>query len=210
MIKISENDIATLRNDRELRRTSVYGSDIVYGILDYFEARQNELLEANNRYLERARKAEAGTLEAYLAQQIEWSRDTFGPALRTRGVIDHIRKELGEIEEKPHDLSEWVDVVILALDGFWRHGGEASGIMPALIAKQQKNMSRFWPDWKNMSEHRAIEHDRSAEAPKPCGIQDPTARDCPNMKEAGGGMSGERYSCVVCGKGYFLNYEEMK
>ncbi|MDI6836749.1 MAG: MazG-like family protein [Rhizobiaceae bacterium] len=51
-MKISENDIATLRNDRELRRTSVYGSDIVYGILDYFEARQNELLE-------RVRKAEA-------------------------------------------------------------------------------------------------------------------------------------------------------
>lgn len=26
----------------------------------------------------------------------------------------------------------------------------------------------------------------------------------------GGGMDGERYSCAVCGKGYFLDYEEMK
>ncbi len=45
---------------------------------------------------------------------------------------------------------------------------------------------------------------------KPCGIADPTTRDCPNMKEVGGGMDGERYRCAVCGKGYYLDYEEMK
>lgn len=33
---------------------------------------------------------------------------------------------------------------------------------------------------------------------------------CPNMKEAGGGFSGERYRCEVCGESYFLDYEEMK
>lgn len=44
----------------------------------------------------------------------------------------------------------------------------------------------------------------------PCGIADPSTRDCPNMKEVGGGMDGERYRCAVCGKGYFLDYEEMK
>lgn len=46
--------------------------------------------------------------------------------------------------------------------------------------------------------------------PQPCGIADPSTRDCPNMKEVGGGMDGERYRCDVCGKGYFLDYEEMK
>ncbi|ANL02640.1 hypothetical protein [Rhizobium phage RHEph18] len=45
---------------------------------------------------------------------------------------------------------------------------------------------------------------------KPCGISDPSTRDCPNMKEVGGGMDGERYRCAVCGKGYYLDYEEMK
>lgn len=45
---------------------------------------------------------------------------------------------------------------------------------------------------------------------EPCGIADPSTRDCPNMKEVGGGMEGERYRCAVCGKGYFLDYEEMK
>ena len=100
-------------------------------------------------------------LETYFERQIGWSRETFGPALRTGGVIDHIRKELREIEADPHDLSEWVDVVILAMDGFWRHGGKASDLLPALLAKQQKNMARTWPDWRTMSENSAIEHDRS-------------------------------------------------
>lgn len=46
-------------------------------------------------------------------------------------------------------------------------------------------------------------------AAAPCGIADPTTRDCENMKEVGGGMDGERYRCDVCGKGCFLDYEEM-
>jgi hypothetical protein len=102
-----------------------------------------------------------GGIEEYFERQIGWSRETFGPSLRTKGVLDHIRKELGEIEHKPHDLSEWVDVVILAMDGFWRHGGKAADLLPALLAKQQKNIARTWPDWRGMSEDSAIEHDRS-------------------------------------------------
>ena len=105
-------------------------------------------------------------IESYLARQIEWSRNTFGPALRTKGVIDHIRKELSEIEADPHDLSEWIDVVILAMDGFWRHGGSAADFLPRLLTKQQKNMARNWPDWRDRSEDHAIEHDRSTEEPR--------------------------------------------
>jgi len=36
---------------------------------------------------------------AHLARQREWSTRTFGPGPRTKGVIDHIRKELHEIED---------------------------------------------------------------------------------------------------------------
>lgn len=100
----------------------------------------------------------------YFERQIAWSRETFGPALRTKGIIEHIGKELSEIERKPHDLSEWVDVITMALDGFWRHGGTAAGLFPALLANQQKNMARSWPDWRTMSEDSAIEHDRSKDA----------------------------------------------
>ena len=103
------------------------------------------------------------TIEAYYARQIEWSRQTFGPGERTNGVLDHIRKELTEIAAEPHDLSEWIDVIILAMDGFWRHGGTAEDLLPRLLAKQQKNMARKWPDWRTMSEDKAIEHDRTQE-----------------------------------------------
>jgi transposase-like protein len=33
---------------------------------------------------------------------------------------------------------------------------------------------------------------------------------CPNLKEVGGGMSGERYRCEVCGESYYLDYDEMR
>ncbi|MGO1160406.1 dATP/dGTP pyrophosphohydrolase domain-containing protein [Brucella sp. C7-11G] len=123
---------------------------------------------------------EAGeTIETYYARQIEWSKKTFGPALRTLGILDHIRKELKEIEAEPHDLSEWIDVVILAMDGFWRHGGTVKDLMPRLLAKQQKNMARDWPDWRNMSEDSAIEHDRTKDAaPSPRVSTSYEARIC--------------------------------
>ena len=119
---------------------------------------ENERLAAENERLAKE------SIETYYARQIEWSRTTFGPALRTKGLIDHITKELREIANNPHDLSEWIDVAILAMDGFWRHGGQPEDLMPALLAKQKKNMARKWPDWREKSEDSAIEHDRSGEA----------------------------------------------
>lgn len=47
-------------------------------------------------------------------------------------------------------------------------------------------------------------------AAPPCGLERPSERTCPNMKEVGGGMDGERYHCAVCQKGYFLDYDEMR
>lgn len=100
---------------------------------------------------------------AHLHRQREWSRQTFGPGRRTQGVLDHIRKELVEIEDNP-ESDEWVDVVILALDGAWRHGMEPQQIIDAIRAKQAKNEARVWPDWRLSDEDHAIEHDRSFDA----------------------------------------------
>ncbi len=47
-------------------------------------------------------------------------RAVVGPGPRTLGVVAHIRKEIVEIEDEPADMSEWADLVILALDGCWR------------------------------------------------------------------------------------------
>lgn len=103
-------------------------------------------------------------LTAHLYRQRDWSRKTFGPGMRTKGVIDHIRKELVEIEAEPADLREWIDVVILALDGAWRSGHSPAEIVSALAAKQRRNEERKWPDWRTQSLDRAIEHVREIKA----------------------------------------------
>ena len=98
---------------------------------------------------------------AHIARQRVWSADTFGLGKRTLGVLDHIRKELTEIEADPDDLGEWVDVIILAIDGAWRAGWEPQQIIDAVKAKQATNEARSWPDWRTMSEDQAIEHHRA-------------------------------------------------
>ena len=107
--------------------------------------------------------AEAFDFRAHLARQAAWSEKTFGPGARAKGVVDHIRKELLEIEADPGDLKEWIDVAILALDGAWRSGASPDEIIAALTAKQAKNEARKWPDWRTMPADKAIEHDRSGE-----------------------------------------------
>jgi dATP/dGTP diphosphohydrolase len=99
-------------------------------------------------------------LRWHLYRQRTWSLKTFGPGPRTAGVIDHIRKELTEIEASPSDLGEWIDVVILAFDGAWRAGYSPEQIVAALHAKQERNEAREWPDWRTQSPDRAIEHVR--------------------------------------------------
>lgn len=97
-------------------------------------------------------------LESYLIRQWDWSRRTFGPGKRTLGIVQHIQKELLEIVDQPDDLSEWIDVMILAMDGYWRHGGSPETLMADLLAKQQKNFARKWPP--PQSEDLATEHIR--------------------------------------------------
>ncbi|MDA8151503.1 MAG: DUF550 domain-containing protein [Acidithiobacillus sp.] len=99
-------------------------------------------------------------LVAHLYRQRAFSRDAFGPGQRTAGVLDHIRKELIEIEAAPDDLTEWVDVVLLALDGAWRAGHEPEAITRAIADKQRRNQQRTWPDWRTAEEGKAIEHVR--------------------------------------------------
>lgn len=102
---------------------------------------------------------------AFADDKTRWSIETFGPGARTRGVIDHIRKELAEVEKAAAagepTLPEWVDVIILALDGAWRSGATPQEISAAIAAKQARNEERKWPDWRSADPGKAIEHDRT-------------------------------------------------
>jgi hypothetical protein len=99
---------------------------------------------------------------------IKWSKKTFGPNYSYAGIIDHIRKELIEIEEQPYDLFEWIDCVILSLDGAWRcatiqypKATPEELVEIVLTAWKQKsdiNEKRSWPDWKTAEPGKAITH----------------------------------------------------
>jgi hypothetical protein len=100
-------------------------------------------------------------LISFLKRQQKFSLKAFGPGPRTKGIIDHIRKELVEVEEDPTDVKEWLDVATLALDGAWRAGATPEQIVEELVFKLKRNEGRKWPDWRKMSPDEAIEHDRT-------------------------------------------------
>jgi hypothetical protein len=106
---------------------------------------------------------------AHLRRQAEFSSRTFGPGARVEGVTDHIAKELIEVRDSGGALAEWIDVVILGLDGCWRSGATPDEIIGAMVAKQTKNEGRSWPDWRSADPDKAIEHDRGADAGKEGG-----------------------------------------
>lgn len=102
-------------------------------------------------------------LVAHLRRQAAWSARTFGPGARVEGVTDHISKELQEVRDSDGALDEWVDVIILGMDGAWRSGAAPEQIVAAIEAKQAKNERRKWPDWRTAPAGKAIEHDRTAD-----------------------------------------------
>lgn len=138
-------------------------------------------------------------MQDHLRRQMAFSRWAFGPGERRKGVIDHIRKELVEIEGGGGGPEEWVDVVILALDGLtralanetrttfstYRDGHEnrteekkvrvrkwedvPETALRMIVSKQSKNEQRDWPDWRTAPKDRAIEHVRYSEPCSTCG-----------------------------------------
>ena len=100
-------------------------------------------------------------LEDHIKEQMEWSLETFGPGERLDGVLDHIRKELGEIEEtKGKDLEEWADAMLLVMDGMWRQGYSPDEITAMIEWKFIKNRNRKWPDWRTQDPGKAIHHEK--------------------------------------------------
>lgn len=97
----------------------------------------------------------------HLREQIRFSEETFGPGERLAGISDHIRKELDEVAKAKAGVerqAEWIDVVMLALDGAWRSGLTPIGLIGGLQEKLARNKSRAWPDWRTQDPNKAIEH----------------------------------------------------
>ncbi len=95
---------------------------------------------------------------AWIADFAAWNLATFGPGPRTQGTIDHIRKELVEIERDPTDPAEWVDIILLGLNGLVRLDRSPNEIISLIRSKHTVNGTRQWPDWRETDPHKAIEH----------------------------------------------------
>lgn len=79
------------------------------------------------------------TIEEYCEDHENWSRAVFGAPMEhdAEKLLKHIGLELDEVRKAPHDLEEWVDIIILAIDGAWRSGHSAGEIERTLIRKQE-------------------------------------------------------------------------
>ena len=80
----------------------------------------------------------------WLEGKLAWSYKTFGMAERAEGVCKHIEAELVEVRADPYDIKEWIDVVLLALDGACRTGHTPREIVETLVEKQKANELRKW------------------------------------------------------------------
>lgn len=101
-------------------------------------------------------------LKTHISRQMKWSYKTFGPSYGEARIVDHIKKELKEIQaaESQDKLSEWVDVILLAIDGAWRSGHLPSQICTQIQRKLLVNENREWTDWRKAKPGKAIEHKR--------------------------------------------------
>lgn len=148
-------------------------------------------------------------LIAHLRRQQQFSLNTFGPGIRTAGVSDHIRKELLEIEKAPTDVTEWVDVILLAFDGAWRCGASPEQIASAIAAKQTKNECRNWPDWRTADPNKAIEHVKAIPGEQErveTERETVVLGDPPEEDESWPDDDPRRHNCdaIGCGRGHVL------
>lgn len=117
-----------------------------------------ECADAMDEWRKKRRVVDDFDFEKFINQKLLWSIKTFGIDLSPHGIVDHIRRELLEIVAQPHDLKEWVDVILIALDGASRAGFTGAEIVRAMVEKMEVNRARRWT---RVGDH--FEHSREEE-----------------------------------------------
>lgn len=96
----------------------------------------------------------------FVERKMEHSTKTW-PNQSLLGVLAHVRKECDEIECEPLDSEEWVDLILLGIDGACRSGLTPEGLIWTLQHKLDINLSREWPE--PPSPDSPGEHNRSVD-----------------------------------------------
>lgn len=81
----------------------------------------------------------------WIENQRTWSEATFGRGDRAAAILSHIECEVKEVRQCPSDLEEWVDIILLSIDGARRQGYTGVEIVSAILEKQGINKRRSWP-----------------------------------------------------------------
>lgn len=92
--------------------------------------------------------------ETLQAKQRLFSLATFGNTTLDRLTrnLNHIKSELLEINEQPSNIEEWADLLLIAIDSFWRTGGIALRI----YNRELKEIASYYRDTLAIAEH--IDH----------------------------------------------------
>lgn len=96
-------------------------------------------------------------MRSYIEDHHTWSRHALGAADRREGITKHVELEVKELRASGYDLTEWVDIIILGIDGALQCAGPEE-VAKALEIKQKLNIARLWPE---VPADQAREHDRA-------------------------------------------------
>lgn len=175
---IAARDAAVAERD-ELRAIvdPVRGRELIAELQQARDSAVNDTAETIARLMDLYEREEGRfDLATFFDSKAAWSLETFGPGDRYAGVVAHIRKELDEIEATPADPVEWVDVVLLAMDGAWRSAGmTGAGFVGWMKRKDEVNRLRTWPDWRTLKPGEVSEHVKPA--PSSPGASEPSEAD---------------------------------
>ena len=83
-----------------------------------------------------------------------WTEKQF-PSRNMRSILNHLRKEIAELEEAPDDIMEFADCFMLLFDAASYQGLHMSDIWRAMGEKLEINKARKWgkPNSEGFVEH---------------------------------------------------------
>jgi hypothetical protein len=93
-------------------------------------------------------------------EQEAFSEATF-PGITPLAVARHLRSEADELIASPTDRLEWVDALLLSIDGARRAGMTCDELLALAFRKIEINRQRQWPAVVDVNE--SVEHIRNPE-----------------------------------------------
>lgn len=100
----------------------------------------------------------------------EWSDAIFGANRSPMGPLKHLAKEVTEAQEKPSDITEYADMILLVMNAAHCNGWDGYALLEAVDKKLQINKQRKWGalNSEGISEHvkeEAISAAKSKDVP---------------------------------------------